>query len=50
MGQTILGLTPDRYASDAWTGRPGCEVCTDVDADAVKALYLSTLAHAAASA
>ena len=46
MGQTILGLTPDRYESDAWLDRPACKVCIDVDADAVKALYLETLALA----
>lgn len=46
MGQTILGLTPDRYESDAWLDRPSCRVCVDVDADAVKALYLETLALA----
>ena len=46
MGQTILGPTPERYASDAWLNRPDCDVCTGVDADAVRALYLETLALA----
>ena len=46
MGQTILGPTPERYASDAWLNRPDCDVCTGVDDDAVRALYLETLALA----
>jgi len=46
MGQTILGQHPERYASDAWQKRPDCRVCTAVDADAVKSLYLETLALA----
>ncbi|WP_439107442.1 nucleoside hydrolase [Congregibacter sp.] len=46
MGQTILGLYPERYASDAWQGRPDVRVCTSVDAAAVKTLYLETLALA----
>ncbi|MDP5052195.1 MAG: nucleoside hydrolase, partial [Congregibacter sp.] len=46
MGQTILGLHPDRYASNAWQGRPDCRICTGVDANAVKALYLQTLSLA----
>jgi len=47
MGQTILGPHAERYASDAWRDRPSCEVCVHVDADAVRALYLNTLARAA---
>lgn len=46
MGQTILGLHPERYASDAWLERPACRICTAVDAPAVKKLYLDTLALA----
>lgn len=46
MGQTILGLHPDRYASDAWLNRASCRICTSVDAQAVKALYLETLSLA----
>ncbi|EED32305.1 inosine-uridine preferring nucleoside hydrolase [gamma proteobacterium NOR5-3] len=46
MGQTILGLHPERYASDAWLERPSCRICTAVDAEAVKALYLETLSLA----
>lgn len=46
MGQTILGQHPERYASDAWQGRPHCRICTRVDGDAVKALYLDTLSLA----
>ncbi|WOJ97180.1 nucleoside hydrolase [Congregibacter brevis] len=46
MGQTILGLHPERYESDAWLGRPSCRICTAVDADAVKKLYLETLSLA----
>lgn len=49
IGQTILGPHPERYASDAWRDRPSCDVCTEVDAEGVKALYLSTLRRAAAS-
>jgi inosine-uridine nucleoside N-ribohydrolase len=50
MGQTILGLHPDRYASDAWLDRPSCEVCVEVDAEGVKALYLATLRGASGAA
>ncbi|MFT4769493.1 MAG: purine nucleosidase [Glaciecola sp.] len=46
MGQTILGLHPERYASDSWLERPSCRICTSVDAAAVKALYLETLSLA----
>ena len=46
MGQTIFGDEPERYASDAWRDRSPCRICTAVDADAVKALYLRTLARA----
>ncbi|MFK8043560.1 nucleoside hydrolase [Congregibacter sp.] len=46
MGQTILGLHPERYESGAWLGRPSCRICTAVDADAVKKLYLETLSLA----
>lgn len=45
MGQTILGLDPDRYAIDAWRDRPSCRVCTTVSADAVRALYADTLSR-----
>jgi len=50
MGQTILGLHPERYASDAWLCRPSCEVCVEVDAQRVKTLYLDTLRRAASIA
>ena len=46
MGQTILGPHPDRYASDAWQQRSTCRVCTRVDGEGVKALYLATLCAA----
>ena len=48
MGQTILGWQPERYLTDAWrNGRPtSCAVATRVEADAVKQLYLDTLARA----
>lgn len=46
MGQTILGLHADRYATDAWLKRPDCRVCTAVNPEAVKNLYLQTLALA----
>ena len=48
MGQTILGTHPERYAIDAWRGRPSCRVCTVVDADGVRSLYLRTLQALAA--
>lgn len=47
MGQTIFGPHPERYESDAWRDWPECRVCVAVDADAVRALYLRTLQHAA---
>ena len=47
MGQTIFGPEPDRYAIDAWQNRPACRICTSVDADAVRTLYLDTLGAAA---
>jgi inosine-uridine nucleoside N-ribohydrolase len=47
MGQTILGRHPERYANDAWINRPPCDVCTAVDAEAVRQLYLDTLSLAA---
>lgn len=50
MGQTILGPHPERYASDAWLARPSCEVCVEVDAEGVRALYLATLQGAASAA
>lgn len=43
MGQTILGRTPDRYASEDWLDRPSVRVCTSVDGEGVKKLYLDTL-------
>ncbi|MFK7830349.1 MAG: nucleoside hydrolase [Congregibacter sp.] len=46
MGQTILGEHPDRYATNAWQQKPLIQVCTEVDAAAVKRLYLETLAIA----
>ncbi|MEE4277027.1 MAG: nucleoside hydrolase [Halieaceae bacterium] len=46
MGQTIPGPQPERYATDAWADRPCCEVGVEVDAAAVKALYLDTLSAA----
>jgi purine nucleosidase len=46
MGQTILGQHPERYLLRDWRNRPSCKVCVDVDAEAVRKLYLDTLAHA----
>ncbi|MFT7287268.1 MAG: purine nucleosidase [Halieaceae bacterium] len=46
MGQTILGEAPERYASDAWQNRPASRVCVAVNADAMRQLYLDTLARA----
>lgn len=47
MGQTIFGANADAYAIDAWNLQPDCSICVDVDAEAVKSLYLDTLALAA---
>ena len=47
MGQSIFGSDSDAYATDAWQQHPNCEICVGVDADAVKSLYLDTLALAA---
>jgi inosine-uridine nucleoside N-ribohydrolase len=46
MGQTILGAHPDRYASDAWQNRNNVRVCLEVNSEAVRQLYLDTLALA----
>jgi hypothetical protein len=46
MGQTILGPHPDRYASDAWQNRNNVRVCLEVNSEAVRQLYLDTLALA----
>jgi inosine-uridine nucleoside N-ribohydrolase len=46
MGQTILGPRAEHYAIDAWQQHPDCKVCVAVDGEAVKALYLDTLAAA----
>jgi purine nucleosidase len=46
MGQTIHGERPDTYASDAWLERPGCQVCTHVDAASVRRRNHDTLARA----
>lgn len=43
MGQTIFGPDGDRYAIDAWCDKPTSRICTAVNADAVKSLYLETL-------
>lgn len=46
LGQTILGERPDAYLSDAWQDRPAVRICHRVDANAVRQLYLDTLARA----
>ena len=47
MGQSILGEEGADYASDAWRDRAVCNVCEQVDAQAVRELYLTTLSRAA---
>lgn len=46
IGQTVAGEPGVSYVSDAWHHAPPIQVCADVDADAVRALYLDTLAFA----
>lgn len=46
IGQTIAGDPAADYASDAWRGRPLCQICTAVDAEHVRGLYTRTLALA----
>ncbi|MEO0437799.1 MAG: nucleoside hydrolase [Pseudomonadota bacterium] len=46
LGQTIMGRDNARYQIDGWEGRSAVNACVNVDADAVKALYLSTLRSA----
>lgn len=46
IGQTIGGEPGAGYVSDAWQQAAPVQVCADVDADAVRGLYLETLANA----
>ncbi|MFN2289384.1 MAG: nucleoside hydrolase [Chromatocurvus sp.] len=46
IGQTIGGEPGVDYVSDAWRRTAPIRVCSDVDADAVRALYIETLANA----
>ncbi|MEM6301586.1 MAG: nucleoside hydrolase [Pseudomonadota bacterium] len=43
IGQTIMGRNNARYLSDGWEGRAAVNACVNVDAAAVKSLYLDTL-------
>ena len=45
MGQTIHDSTRRVFATDDWLDLPTCNVCVGVDAPAVMAFYLSTLAE-----
>jgi purine nucleosidase len=45
LGQTIHGQPNKGYATDDWDARPACNICVAVDAAAVMALYLDTLAE-----
>jgi purine nucleosidase len=47
IGQTIAGDPAADYESDAWKGKPICQVCIGVDAEKVLGLYQETLALAA---
>ncbi|TCO75462.1 nucleoside hydrolase [Chromatocurvus halotolerans] len=46
IGQTVAGEPGADYVSDAWREAPPLQICVDVDADAVRQLYLETLALA----
>ena len=43
IGQTVAGDPMADYATDAWQGKPLCQVCVDVDSDKVLDLYKRTL-------
>ncbi|MCC5884919.1 MAG: nucleoside hydrolase [Gammaproteobacteria bacterium] len=45
-GQTIAGAADAPYLVDAWRDVPPCKVCSGVDGDAVRQLYLETLSRA----
>ena len=44
IGQTIAGDPSADFESDAWKGRPKCQICIGVDSERVLALYAKTLA------
>lgn len=44
IGQTIAGDPSADFESDAWKGRPKCQICIGVDSEKVLALYAKTLA------
>lgn len=50
IGQTVAGEPGMDYVSDAWREASPIQVCAGVDADAVRTLYLDTLAIAGAAA
>ena len=48
-GQTIQKPDGKRFPPGAWDGRPSHSICTGVDAEGLRGLYLRTLAEAASA-